>query len=212
VGPEGRVVGVDFHDGSVARCASVLEMLEVHHGEVFVADVHDLDPEDVGAPFDVAYCRCFLMHQGDPAATLASIARLVRPGGWIVAQEPLRYPPPISHPRVHAQERYWELMYLAMEANGTPPYSVERLPSAADAAGLQVLHLAGFCATRLDARSSLELHLQTLAASRTRIVASNVSTDAEVDALLAELRTAMAENLEWSSSPFFLDLVMRTPG
>jgi SAM-dependent methyltransferase len=212
VGPEGRVVGVDFHDASVARCASVLEMLEVHHGQVFAADVHDLDPDKVGAPFDVAYSRCFLMHQADPTATLAAIARLVRPGGWIVAQEPLRYPPPMSHPRVPAQERYWELMYKAMEANGTPPYSVERLPSSAEAAGLEVVHVGGFFRPTLDAGSSLELHFQTLAATRARIVASGVATDGEVDKLLAEMRAAMAEDLEWSSSPFFFDLVVRSPG
>jgi hypothetical protein len=49
------------------------------------------------------YTRCFLMHQADPAVTLVAIARLVRRGGWIVAQEPLRYPTPISHPRVPAR-------------------------------------------------------------------------------------------------------------
>jgi SAM-dependent methyltransferase len=212
VGPDGRVLGVDFHDASVARCASVLEMLEIAHGEVLAGDVHDLDPEDVGAPFDLAYTRCFLMHQADPAVTLAAIARLVRPGGWIVAQEPLRYPPPISSPRVNAQERYWELMYLAMEANGTPPFSVERLPRSAEAAGLQVTHVGGFYRPVLDAGSSLALHLQTLAASRARIVAAGVATDAEVDALEAEMRTAMEADLEWSTSPFFFDLVMRCPG
>jgi SAM-dependent methyltransferase len=211
VGPEGRVVGVDFHDASVARCGSVLEILEIHHGEVFAADVHNLEPEEVGAPFDVAYTRCFLMHQADPTVTLAAIVRLVRPGGWIVAQEPLRYPPPISHPRVPAQERYWELMYLAVEANSSPPYSVERLPSSAEAAGLEVTHVGGFYRPVLDAGSSLTLHLQTLAAARARIVAAGVATDAEVDTLQAEIRAAMEDDLEWSTSPFFLDLVMRCP-
>ncbi len=210
VGPEGRVVGFDFHEATVARCRSVLDMLGVGHGDVMVADIHHLDPNEAGAPFDVAYSRCFLMHQTDPVETLKAVARLVRPGGWIVAQEPLRYPPPLSHPRVPAQERYWELMYQAMEASGIPPYSVESLPRSAESAGLEVVYIGGFNRPALDAASGLELHLLTLAASQARIVGSGVSSETEVEALLAEMRAAMSENLQWSASPFFLDLVMRT--
>jgi len=210
VGPEGRVVGIDFHEATVARCRSVLDMLGVGYGDVMVADVHGLDPKEAGAPFDLAYCRCFLMHQANPAETLSAVSRLVRPGGWIVVQEPLRFPPPVSHPRVPAQERYWELMYLAMEASGIPSYSVETLPGSAETAGLEVVHIGGFNRPALDAASSLELHLLTLVASRARIVGSGVASETEVEALLAEMRAAMAEDLQWSASPFFLDLVMRT--
>jgi SAM-dependent methyltransferase len=41
----------------------------------------------VGGPFDLAYTRLFLMHQPDPVRTLRQIAGLLRPGGWLVAQE-----------------------------------------------------------------------------------------------------------------------------
>jgi SAM-dependent methyltransferase len=210
VGPEGRVLGIDFQEATVARCRSVLDMLGVGHGDVMVADVHDLDPNEAGAPFDVACCRCFLMHQANPEDTLCAIARLVRPGGWIVALEPLRYPPPVSHPRVPAQERYWELMYQAMEASGIPSYSVEMLPRFAETLGLELVHIGGFNRPHLDTASALELHLLTLAASQARIVGSGVASESEVEALLAEMRAAMSENLQWSSSPFFLDVVMRT--
>jgi SAM-dependent methyltransferase len=212
VGSQGRVVGIDFHEASVARCRSVLEMLHVDNGEVVVGDIHDVDPKELGGPFDLAYSRCFLMHQSDPVATLAAIGKLVRPGGWIVAQEPLRYPPPISHPRVPAQERYWELMYRAMESNGIPSFSVEELPRSAQAAGLEVVDTDGYYRVSLDAVRTLDLHMTTLTASRLQIVAAGVATDAEVDALLAEIRAAMAEDHTWSTSPFFLDLVMRIPG
>jgi hypothetical protein len=98
-----------------------------------------------------------------------------------------------------------------MQANGTPPYSVERHPSAAEAAVLEAVHVGGSDRPTLDAGSGLDLHLQILAASRARIVASGVATDAEVDTLRAEIRAAMVEDFEWSTSPF-LDLVMRSPG
>jgi SAM-dependent methyltransferase len=211
VGSQGRVVGIDFNEATVARCRSVLTTLQVDNGEVLVGDIHDVKPRELGAPFDLAYVRCFLMHQSDPVATLTAIGKLVRPGGWIVAQEPVRYPPPISHPRVPAQEKYWDLMYQAMEASGIPSFSVETLPSAAHSAGLEVVHADGYYRVALDATRSLDLHRTTLAASKDRIVAAGVAPDVEVDNLLAELDTAMAEDRTWSGSPFFLDLVMRTP-
>jgi 2-polyprenyl-3-methyl-5-hydroxy-6-metoxy-1,4-benzoquinol methylase len=36
------------------------------------------------------------MHQADPERTLRTIARMLRPGGWLIVQEPLRTPPPQS--------------------------------------------------------------------------------------------------------------------
>jgi SAM-dependent methyltransferase len=211
VGSQGRVVGIDFHEASVTRCRLLLDLLHVDNGEVVVADIHDVTPRELGAPFDLAYSRCFLMHQADPVATLAAIGKLVRPGGWIVAQEPLRYPPPISHPRVPAQEEYWELMYQAMERSGLPAFSVETLPRSAQAAGLEVVHVDGYFRADLDADRSLDLHMTTLAASKARIVATAVATDVEVGALLAEIKRAMAEDRTWSASPFFIDLILRMP-
>jgi hypothetical protein len=87
---------------------------------------------------------------------------------------------------------------------------VEALPRSAEAAGLEVIHIGGFNRPALDAASGLELHLLSLAASQARIVDSGVASTTEVEGLLAELRAAMAENLQWSASPFFLDLVLRT--
>ena len=43
---------------------------------------NELDLAALGGPFDLAYTRCFLMHQSDTARTLARIADIVRPG-WL---------------------------------------------------------------------------------------------------------------------------------
>ena len=40
-------------------------------------------------PVDLAFCRFLLMHVVDPAVVLARMRRAVRPGGWVVAQEPI---------------------------------------------------------------------------------------------------------------------------
>ena len=40
-------------------------------------------------PVDLAFCRFLLLHVVDPAVVLARMAAAVRPGGWVVAQEPI---------------------------------------------------------------------------------------------------------------------------
>jgi len=71
---------------------------------------HEVTVEEVGGPFDLAFTRCFLMHQPDPRLTLERIAGLVRPGGWPVTQEPLWSPPPRSSPELAALARAWDVL------------------------------------------------------------------------------------------------------
>src|SRR5581483_4206993 len=40
-------------------------------------------------PVDLAFCRFLLLHVVEPSAVLARMAGAVRPGGWVVAQEPV---------------------------------------------------------------------------------------------------------------------------
>ena len=128
VGPAGRVVGVDFSEPTVQRARSVVTALELGNVELFAGDIHELGTAAVGGPFDLAYTRFFLMHQPDPVRTLSQIASLLRPGGWIVAQEPLRSPPPRSHPHLDALGTFWDLVYEVLErAGGVPHGSVDGL-------------------------------------------------------------------------------------
>ena len=99
VGPEGQVVGIDFSEPAVHRAGSIASTLGLDNVEVRVGDVHDIDGQALGSAFDLAYTRLFLMHQRDPAETMKRIAALLRPGGWIVAHEPLRSPPPARRHR-----------------------------------------------------------------------------------------------------------------
>jgi hypothetical protein len=40
-------------------------------------------------PVDLAFCRFVLMHVADPLVVLRRMGEAVRPGGWVVAQEPV---------------------------------------------------------------------------------------------------------------------------
>ncbi len=84
VGRDGRVYAVDSDPETrdeVAEAASA-------HSQVLAVTQAGEDlrlPEAV----DLAFCRFLLLHVVDPVVVLDRMARAVRPGGWVVAQEPV---------------------------------------------------------------------------------------------------------------------------
>jgi len=211
VGPAGRVVGVDFSEPAVQRARSVVAALELGNVELFAGDVHELGTAAVGGLFDLAYTRFFLMHQPDPVRTLSQIARLLRPGGWIVAQEALRSPPPRSHPHLDALGVFWDLAYEVLErAGGVPHGAVDGLAGSARAAGLDVVAVDGTFTT-VDPELGFELHAATLQAARERAVASGIAAGQQIDDLVSEIRAAKGGGYEWVSTPFMLNLILRKP-
>src|SRR6185437_1468353 len=190
VGPAGRVVGVDFSEVAIQRARSVVAALGLGNVELFAGDIHELDASALGGPFDLAYTRFFLMHQPDPVRTLSQIARLLRPGGWVVAQEALRSPPPRSHPHLDALGTYWDLVYQVLEqAGGVPPGAVDGLAASARAAGLDVVAVDGSFGI-IDPELGFDLHAATLLAARERAVASGVATGQQIDDVVSDLHAA----------------------
>ena len=211
VGPAGTVVGVDFSEPAVQRARSIASALRLDNVELVCGDIHDLDSTALGGPFDLAYTRLFLMHQTDPGRTLSRIADLLRPGGWVVAQEALRCPPPRSHPHHDSLGRYWDLLHgLLEQVVGVPHGAVDSLPQLGRAAGLEVVAVNGSFGTMVP-EVGFDLHADTLAAARQRGVASGIWTEEQVDALVNELRAAKAGGYEWVSTPFYLDVALRKP-
>jgi SAM-dependent methyltransferase len=209
VGPRGRVVGVDVSAAAIERAAPVAAKLGLDNVELVTGDIHSLDPATLGAPFDLAFTRLFLMHQADPARTLSKIAQLVRPGGWIIAHEPLRSPPPRSHPHLDALDAYYGLLHEMLERIGVPPGVVEGLPRSARAAGLEVVSTEGFFVLG-EPELAFEIHASTLEAFKDAAVSLGVQAG-HVDALIGALRGGQASGYEWVSTPFFMDLALRTP-
>jgi ubiquinone/menaquinone biosynthesis C-methylase UbiE len=84
VGRDGRVYAVDSDPlarDEVAQAAA-------EHAQVIALTQAGEDlslPEEV----DLAFCRFLLLHVLDPAVVVAKMATTVRPGGWVVAQEPI---------------------------------------------------------------------------------------------------------------------------
>lgn len=84
VGRDGRVYAVDSDPAArdeVAKAAAahaqVLSITQAAEGLLL--------PE----PVDLAFCRFLLLHVTDPTLVLRRMGQAVRPGGWVVAQEPI---------------------------------------------------------------------------------------------------------------------------
>ena len=86
VGPAGRIFAVDSDPlarDEVAAAAAAAARAQVV--AVTQAGEDLLLPELV----DLAFCRFLLMHVHEPAVVLARMGRATRPGGFVVAQEPV---------------------------------------------------------------------------------------------------------------------------
>jgi SAM-dependent methyltransferase len=164
----------------------------------------------VRSPFDLAYMRLFLMHQPDPARTLRQIPGLLRPGGWLVAQEALRSPPPRSHPHLDVLGAYWDLLYELLErAGGVPRGAIDCLAGSARSAGLEVVAVDGSFAT-MGPERGFDLHGH-IAGGAERAAASGIASGQQLDDLVSDLRAAKGDGYEWVSGPFFLDLTLLKP-
>ena len=84
VGPSGQVLGIDRGEAAVSTAQRKFEQLGVTHARF---EQHELDAFDADEPFDAVVGRFILMHQPDPAATLAAVSRSVRPGGTVIMIE-----------------------------------------------------------------------------------------------------------------------------
>jgi SAM-dependent methyltransferase len=84
VGRDGRIYAVDSDPAArdaVAHAASA-------HAQV-IALTQAGEDLTLPEPVDLAFCRFVLLHVVDPSVVLKRMAAAVRPGGWVVAQEPI---------------------------------------------------------------------------------------------------------------------------
>jgi SAM-dependent methyltransferase len=206
VGDAGTVVGVDMSADALATARRALDRLGVHDVSLVQADINALTADELGgADFDVAYCRLVLMHQPDPAATLARIAAVLRPKGHLIAFD--FFAAPRVEPAIPAVERAWELIIGAMRARGATPDASRRYREICASAGFDVLSERGtFVPMPLPAVLSETTLLLT--GARRGVEAAGLATSAEIDELLAGVQAhASDDRRAWS--PETIELVAR---
>lgn len=86
VGRDGRIYAVDSDPSrrdQVAQAAAEAAQAQV------VALTQAGEELTLPEPVDLAFCRFLLLHVHDPVVVLRRMGAAVRPGGWVVAQEPV---------------------------------------------------------------------------------------------------------------------------
>lgn len=84
VGRDGRIYAVD----SDPRARDDTARAAAAHSQV-VALTQAGEDLTLPEPVDLAFCRFLLLHVVEPVAVLRRMLMAVRPGGWVVAQEPI---------------------------------------------------------------------------------------------------------------------------
>ena len=158
-------------------------------------------------PFDLAYVRRFLVHQADPADSLSRIARLLRPGGRIVAHE---IPPgsgyPALTPRVPALQRVDELVHAGVKARGGAYDAAHHFAAFCRHAGLRLLGQRGFLPA-VEPVALLETFQAVLRSLGPGMIAQGVTSREEMDDLLGELDVAKGTEYISSFANLYIEMI-----
>lgn len=79
VGPTGHVVAVDLDPRFLDDLPAL--GIEVRRGDI---TRDEIEP----AAYDLVHCRVLMVHMADPLAVLRRMVTALRPGGWLVVEEP----------------------------------------------------------------------------------------------------------------------------
>ncbi len=213
VGAEGRVAGLDS-SGEALAIARVILTQRGYSTVTLVQRELDTDLTTLlcpPGPFDLAYVRRFLVHQQDPARSLSLIARLLRPGGRIVAHE---IPPgsgyPALTPRVPALQRVDELVHAGVKARGGAFDAAHHFGALCRRAGLCLLGQRGFLPA-VEPVALLETFQAVLRALGSGMIAQGVTSQGEVDDLLGELEGAKGAEYVGSFANLYIEMIAEVP-
>lgn len=134
VGPSGTVTGLEI-DGKLGSQA--LADLEAQEGAEFrVIEANIMETETVpGAPFDLTYCRLFLMHMQEPVAVLEKMLAWTKPGGVVAAQE-FDFGAIAVEPLCPAMAEFNRLFEGVFRGHGRNLRAGRQLPAQFEAAGI----------------------------------------------------------------------------
>lgn len=188
----GRVVAVDADATMVARTRARLG-----DGAVAQADGRALPFPD--ASFDIAVCNLVLLWSPDPARVVAEMARVVRPGGVVLASMEPDYGGKVHFP----ENPVVDLVFQGegIRRRGGDPHAGRKLRSHFVRAGLRAeVGLSNLQLPSTD--EDLELYRRNCAYYR-RLLADSGFDEASIDAWEAEYVDALEAGVQLSFLPIF---------
>jgi ubiquinone/menaquinone biosynthesis C-methylase UbiE len=177
-------------------------------GEVIAVDDFEALPGGLGE-FDLVSAREVLSHLHDPLEALRRMWSLCRPGG-VVAVEDTDVDAISSEPHSPALERCLELNRALTQARGGWHDVGPRLVALLEAAGFDRVEesIDQPVARDGDAKRVTELTFERM---RPAVIAEGLTDDAELDALLAQLRQLAADPTTLIRQPRLHQVIGRRP-
>jgi ubiquinone/menaquinone biosynthesis C-methylase UbiE len=134
VGPQGRVAGIEIDRQLGAQTLADLRAQGGAQFDMIEANVLELDTVP-GAPFDLSFCRLFLMHMQDPVAALEKMSFWTKRGGVLVTQE-FDFGAIAVEPLCPAMAEFNRLFEGVFRGHGRNLRAGRQLPAQFEAAGL----------------------------------------------------------------------------
>ncbi|MEA2568320.1 MAG: hypothetical protein QOI24_321 [Acidobacteriota bacterium] len=202
VGNAGTVIGVDANAAALEKARLLIPRVRLVH-----ADVNEVQLEEA----DLVYSRLMLLHQADPLHTLRCIAKLVRPGGVLIAHEPsdLALHAPASEPPVPAMTRVWELVIAAARARGARTDFGRKGRDYLRQAGFEVISNRAY-AVHYPPEIGFDIPRVALHSLRPTLAEHRLASEEEITRLDRELEEAKhRDDVQWVSSPLMLEWIAR---
>ena len=189
VGPEGTVTGLDVNPANVILARAFADERGLAN-----VNIAEGDARRTGLPpssFDLAHARTLLINIPDPAAVVAEMVRLVRPGGWVAALEP-DGGASVYHPPHPAWERLSEIFWKANQSDGADLAIGRRLPELFRQAGLVDIGVEAKADIYPAGHSRRTVRADLVRSMRPKILARGIASERELD----ELDQAVREHLD----------------
>ena len=179
VGALGSVTGIDTDEAKIQLAREEAERDELGNVVLRLGSVDQLDAD---AEYDLVYARFLLTHLRDPADALRRMARAARIGGVVVVED-IDHSGTFSYPACPAIERHVALYNDVVRLRGADPEIGPKLPGLFRRVGLRDPHVSHVQPVFTDGDAK-RIHQITLENIRPAVAASQLATDAELDALI----------------------------
>jgi SAM-dependent methyltransferase len=189
VGQAGHVVGVDASAAQLAVAREHANLAGLDNMTFIEGSAYDTGLER--ATFDLVCCRLLLIHLAAPAEAIREMCALLKPGGVLVCEDGV-FSTFFSEPRCLAVERLVQFWHALWAKGGLDGDLGQKLPRLFLAAGLRAPEVSLNHVVYMRGEEKLLAEL-TFAESGPALIASGVATEAEVQAVIRELR-ALAED------------------
>jgi SAM-dependent methyltransferase len=207
VGRFGRVIACDESARFLEFLRAESERQALPQIEVRLGRVEALELAD--GSLDAVYARWLFCWLPDPGATLARVARMLRPGGMLLVQDYLDWGAMKLLPRSPAFERGVQACLKSWRVGGSAIDVQEVLPGLARGSGLRVESFR--TRARVGAVGSLEWRWieQFFESYLPKLVERGQLLPAELEAWRADWRERAQSDESWCLAPTMADLVLR---